>query len=274
MPLLKVLSYNIQDLPAPFRRSRHYYTTIAERLSSRIQKGTAPDIVLLQEAFTSNSDEIVQKSGYSYFLRGPKSHVRPINSGLMILSCFPISPVGAFVFRKGMIWDLMTSKGVMAINVDLPGISKPICVLNTHLQAFLRYDAIRRKQVNEICDFLSKIDFENRCCIFAGDFNSAPGVDLSFDDFTARTRFVNVAQWVKSNPGHCRVEIDAAIPLRGLLPRNTNEPYLSMDHHFFYVPKLSQTTIHPIYLTRNFTEFQEGHFLSDHFGYEVHYEIS
>ena len=48
----------------------------------------------------------------------------------------------------------------------------------------------------------------------------------------------------------------------------------SHDRHFYYQPEGSPLRIEPVRLIRNFTEKWHGDFLSDHWGYEVHYRIS
>src|SRR5690606_18415273 len=99
MSQLKVLSYNVQDLPVPFRRPKIHFEAIGRRLAQRLADGTAPDVVLLQEAFTPNSMEIVRHANYPHIATGPKSKKRIFNSGLMVLSRHPLETVGNFSFR-------------------------------------------------------------------------------------------------------------------------------------------------------------------------------
>jgi hypothetical protein len=70
---LSVMVYNIKGLPESFRGNTHpdAFTIIGKNLAARRRAGTAPDIVLIQEAFTHRSREIAALSGYKHMIRGP-----------------------------------------------------------------------------------------------------------------------------------------------------------------------------------------------------------
>jgi exonuclease III len=68
-----ILSYNIKGLPpiaAPGWKNERF-AIIAQRLADRVADGTAPDIVVLQEVFTKESQSVLARSGYHYISQGP-----------------------------------------------------------------------------------------------------------------------------------------------------------------------------------------------------------
>src|SRR5690606_29357630 len=113
---LRILSYNVNDLPRLFGGERSARLDhIGRDLARRRAEGTAPDVVMLQEAFTRRGERLVTLSGYPYVVRGPgrravhkarelsrRVHVTHIkvprrdmggfltNSGLYILSEHPL----------------------------------------------------------------------------------------------------------------------------------------------------------------------------------------
>ena len=73
---LRVLSYNVNDLPWPLRKkAKSQMKFIGRDLARRRAEGTAPDIVLLQEAFTNRSKKLVKKAGYPYVKRARPAQV-------------------------------------------------------------------------------------------------------------------------------------------------------------------------------------------------------
>ena len=69
--VLKVLTYNVADLPLKQPNYKRF-KTIGRILRARRAEGTAPHVVLLQEAFTRNSYKIVHKAEYPYSYKGPR----------------------------------------------------------------------------------------------------------------------------------------------------------------------------------------------------------
>ena len=89
---ISVLIYNVAGLPWPLSRNKRSRTLddagnripissdrpaamreIGERLAALRQAGQAPDILLLQEAFISDSAEIPERGGYPNWVAGPSA---------------------------------------------------------------------------------------------------------------------------------------------------------------------------------------------------------
>jgi hypothetical protein len=69
-----LMSFNIKGLPTfilsdDYKDSR--YGVIGKLLASRVIKGDAPDVVLLQEAFTELTASLIEASGYPHKAEGP-----------------------------------------------------------------------------------------------------------------------------------------------------------------------------------------------------------
>src|SRR5690606_36817423 len=71
--MLSVLIYNVEGLPWPARKNRGpSLDRIGETLAAFRAEGRAPDIVLMQESFTSRAARIGQQAGYANAIGGPK----------------------------------------------------------------------------------------------------------------------------------------------------------------------------------------------------------
>jgi exonuclease III len=260
-------------MPWPFRRNTSYFKKIGEYLNQRLNVGQAPDVVLLQEAFTDNSNILAQTSGYPHCLRGEISRGKLVGSGLMVLSLHPITKVGEMVFKSASFWERTTSKGVLAAQIQVKNTTEKVFIFNTHMQAFLNFDKFRQKQVSEITQFLNILDYRKQNCIFAGDFNFSPKRDLSYQEFVEKLNFTHAADWAWQNQELCEL-IEPPIVLQSdYLERNTTALHDGMDHHFFYNPENSKIKIQPKQIKRNFYDLHDGKYLSDHFGYEVLYSV-
>eukprot|EP00743_Colponemidia_sp_Colp-15_P009438 GILK01010318.1.p1 GENE.GILK01010318.1~~GILK01010318.1.p1 ORF type:complete len:389 (-),score=38.70 GILK01010318.1:139-1212(-) len=80
-----------------------------------------------------------------------------VDSGLLVLSRYPLNTVGSLRYdhRSGI--DLLAAKGVLACEVQVG--SKSVVVLNTHMQAGgdIPTRAIRKQQVGQLADFVKHI---------------------------------------------------------------------------------------------------------------------
>src|SRR5688572_28767412 len=146
---LSILIYNVADLPWPLASDRDdALRRIGEELFALRRAGNAPDIVLLQEAFTDRSDEIRARAGYGFAARGPARGEAPRNpgkandfragrnfwkgeklgkvvgSGLVALSDYPFVEVVRRPFRRHDCagYDCLAAKGMLLVRVQVPGV--------------------------------------------------------------------------------------------------------------------------------------------------------
>lgn len=203
---LSVLTYNVKGLPWPAALGRDdALDAIGKRLSLMRRRGVQPQIVLLQEAFTDDAEDIGRTAGYRYRVRGPSSRERlrsaplgenfseeaqwskgeasgpVVNSGLVILSDFPIERVKTLAFPDGACagFDCLATKGMVIAWVKVPGLDAPLAVANTHLNS-RRSTHVSRSRADEafawqsaaIRDFVESEVEPDAPIIFGGDFNA------------------------------------------------------------------------------------------------------
>lgn len=266
---IKVLSYNIHGLPLVTSRER--LGRIGDILAARRARGEEPDIVLLQEAYTSQSEEVRLRAAYPHAIVGVEGQrgVLSNSSGLALLSSFPILDRHSRLFSDCAFPECFVAKGVLAATLEIPGMPFPLQVFSTHLQADTDNDRVRQRQIDDIVDFLHGLRFGDRPAIFAGDFNFKPRHD-------SYTRFIRKLPFQEAGY-HClqaaTTGCEVVIGTHGAT--DWNDVWKSShDRHFYYQPRGSRLRVEPVRLIRNFTEPWRGEFLSDHWGYEVHYRVS
>lgn len=124
------------------------------------------DIILLQECFDKKCIKIIVeqlKSIYPYIIE-PIRVCTPINSGLLVLSKYPLSDVKFQKFDKLVGADRLASKGFVSFTIDVCGLKISSMVL--HQQAG---DSKKRSRIRE--NNLSLIS-DNKTDIMCGDFNT------------------------------------------------------------------------------------------------------
>jgi endonuclease/exonuclease/phosphatase family metal-dependent hydrolase len=203
---LSIMSYNIKGIPWPVAAGREEaISAIGQRLAAMRSTGGQPRVVLLQEAFGEAANSLGEAAGYRYVVTGPQvssSHEpQPlgqafaegaqwlkgegsgslINSGLAILSDYPIIAVEGYAFPEGACagFDCLAAKGVLVAWIDVPGAGEPIAVVDTHLNsrrsahvASERADRAYAWQVAAVREFLSAVLPSATPVIFGGDFNT------------------------------------------------------------------------------------------------------
>jgi endonuclease/exonuclease/phosphatase family metal-dependent hydrolase len=266
---IKVLTYNIKGLPLVTNLDR--LERIGEILAERRSHGEESDIVLLQEAYVGQSRQLRQRAGYRHMLVGAEGQrgIFTNSSGLEMLSNFAITASYSRLFDECAFPECFISKGIVGATLEIPGVPVPVQVFNTHLQADSRNDEVRRQQIETIADFLGGLSFGAQPAIFGGDFNFKPRHD-SYTKFMRKLPLMEVGYLcLQAALGNCEVEIGT----NGVT--DWNDVWKSShDRQFYYQPANGRLRIEPVRLIRNFTKQWRGEFLSDHWGYEVHYRIS
>ena len=199
---LSVMTYNIKGLPWPIASDRaQAIDEIGARLRRAREQGNQPDVIMLQEAFGDTAQRIADRAGYRFVAIGPDAAEqaryrfstpiprdwsrgenigKSLNSGLAILSDFPLSDVETLAFGDQACagFDCLANKGIVKASVDVPGYAAPVRLFNTHLnsrkasgveigkanRAFRRQLMIAARFVDDATDPASPM-------IFAGDFN-------------------------------------------------------------------------------------------------------
>jgi len=264
---LKVLSYNVKGLPLLTDLDR--LKRIGEILAERRRRGDEPDVVVLQEAFARKAKRVRSRAGYPYAIRGPQEGGLFANSsGLEVLSNHPIVAGYQRRFDDCAFPECWVAKAIVGVEVELPGVPVPVQIFTTHLQADTVNEGVRRNQIDDIAVFLRRIPFGHAPAIFAGDFNFKPK-HASYHKFLRELPVADAGRI-------CLATADCEIVLDPERMDWRDVWKTSNDRHFYYQPPDGSIRIEPIRVIRNFAERidgGEGGFLSDHWGYEVHYRI-
>jgi endonuclease/exonuclease/phosphatase family metal-dependent hydrolase len=146
------------------------------------------DLVILQEVFSTLSSRkslIISESeklGFLFSQIGPEASPFSgtfTDSGLLVLSRFPILESDEITYEDSMSSDRLSSKGATYSKIQIG--SSCIHLFSTHLQSsyttfdyqeFLRYRMIRRKQLVQLKKFIDlKTAGLNETVLIGGDFN-------------------------------------------------------------------------------------------------------
>jgi endonuclease/exonuclease/phosphatase family metal-dependent hydrolase len=166
-PILKpikpyaVMTYNIQKFPFSMKSFDPVIDLFREH-----------HIILLQECFDDVLDPLVKIFPEYHIFRGTLQGINLMNSGLALLSKFPIVE-GEFVqFNNfnSLTFDVLSEKGFISVVLDING--EHVRVVNTHLQScdFDRYDPASMLQLDELLRHLS-IRLREKYYFVGGDFN-------------------------------------------------------------------------------------------------------
>ncbi|MCT2399629.1 endonuclease/exonuclease/phosphatase family protein [Novosphingobium mangrovi (ex Huang et al. 2023)] len=202
---LSVMTWNVKGLPMPVAFGRpSALSEIGRRLASLRHEGRQPHIVLLQEAFISEAKSIGAEGGYPYMAIGPQpDDAAPspsldagfrenarwrkgeddgkwVGSGLVILSDYPIVETARMAFPQDQCagYDCLAAKGVLLARVAVPGTSRPVTVIDTHLNSrkasgvsVARANTAYAWQAGTVRRFVAKNVGPEDDVIFGGDFN-------------------------------------------------------------------------------------------------------
>ena len=291
---LSVMSFNVNDLPAPLRsKASSAMKIIGRDLARRAADGTAPDVVLLQEAFTKRSKKLIRKAGYPHVVKGPgpriideasraidydsptdrepggprRAYNRLTNSGLYILSRFPIELVEKEVYGHDCSGsDCLANKGIVYARIRIPGQRVPVDIATTHMDSNSK-DASRKarfsahvQQTGALLNFLDRMR-GGRALILAGDLNIRD--DRRYDHFVLQARARNAGMTCVNAGSDCAIDPDTS---PASLTRDTN------DYHFVF--EGTGYRIEPVAMARSYAEKMGGKRLSDHAAFEVTYRLT
>ena len=266
---LKVLTFNIKGLPLP-RVGRDRFEKIGNYLKTLREQGRGFDVVLIQEAFSRPSRRINEFAHFPYQIFGPKRHGIKTGSGLVILSELPIRLRNSLVYQDAAGWDKLSHKGVMLAELNLPGMNRPILVLNTHMQAgpdrapgvsHDETDTIRLRQIMQAKDFLMDNTSRQDIVIFGGDFNfSYNRTPEHYEAFLEGNSFLNSGHHCSSNPT-CFKDAESRHSWSN-----------AIDHVFFQPPWNHDVSIAPQTYKTRFNQIDDP-ILSDHVARQVNFVI-
>jgi endonuclease/exonuclease/phosphatase family metal-dependent hydrolase len=203
---LSIISYNLKGIPPIFasdvytEHNSERATEFSNYLKTRVQQGTAPDVVLLQEIFAPTFlTTIISNSNYPYHYTDytenytlgnvVSGEIKAVPSGLLILSKYPITESAVHHFPSSLcaVEDCYAKKGVLWVKIQKPGVPFPIDVFNTHIQARTAQESIREQQIKDMKSFVSSRVDKAKAVFFGGDFNFRISERYQADDLFVST---------------------------------------------------------------------------------------
>lgn len=156
---LSIVTYNIQKFPFLFKSF--------EPIKRLVENHS---IILLQECYDEAFASLEDYFPNYYICRGSLKGINVMNSGLAILSMYPILETCFTRFNNynALTFDRFTEKGYLTALIEANG--KQMMVVNTHLQScdFEEYDPIALLQLDELLEYARYITTPY---IIGGDFN-------------------------------------------------------------------------------------------------------
>lgn len=185
------LTYNVAQLPKAYNSLPHRAFRI-KRVCEYILMNNPPTVLLLQELFSSEAQGIVVENlkshyPYIYFDRRPGAYSVGVNSGLALLSAFPLTDVRLYEYEHKRNVDIFARKGLFSTTILG---YRSIRVYNTHLQAggnmfpfsWLNSDTadhVKAQQLEEACVQITNETKDIPIVLFGGDFNLTADAVLS-----------------------------------------------------------------------------------------------
>ncbi|WP_269714659.1 endonuclease [Caulobacter sp. NIBR2454] len=293
---ISVLTYNVKGLPWPIAKGRaQALREIGEELAQMRREGRQPQVVLIQEGFRDEVEDLVATSGYPHWARGPGRSERAVGpqpedakgfdpirylrsgegwgkltgAGLHVLSDLPILEVVNAPYRYCAGFDCLANKGVMMVRLALPDGPGEIDIINTHMNSrraakvpMERSLQAHRLQTDELLGFIRTHWTADRPLLVGGDFNVKNAPDRYAHRADARPYKV-VAEFCGQRDSGCQGEVVAA----------DAQPWLRSQDLQAFVSK-GPIDVRPIRIDTLFGFDGIKAPLSDHDGYLVRYRLS
>jgi endonuclease/exonuclease/phosphatase family metal-dependent hydrolase len=289
-----VLTYNLEGLGWPARTGRAgELKAIGERLAAMHDAGTAPDVVLFQEMFSSAAKRAVAASGYPAIAPGPRRTtrsgigaekripgkkkpqkgeigIRLLGGGLAIASRYPIvdGAVDSYGRRACAGFDCLANKGIMLARIAIPGVPVPIDIYNTHMNSRgasgvkeARNLEAHARQAVAASAFIADTEAAAHPLVLGGDFNMRHSEE----------RWEGFSRYHSLTLVH-EVCVDPASGCDVRMSWDGDEPWMdTQDLQFF--ANGQQVSMRPIRVEAMFDGGPSGPRLSDHDGLLVTYEL-
>lgn len=191
---IKIIDWNTYLLPKIAKRTSQ---TARVKLIAQYLKNSPEDfdIITLQEVFTKDGYHILTQEladKYPYHTGSPiRKWYKPVNSGLLILSKFPIKETSFYVYSGMAHADRFSSKGVLATTIEIEE-GMYVQVANTHLQAQdgKKYEKLRLSEYKYIKEaVIDNFKIDELPLILTGDYNINTFSSKEFDPFLEYMQF-------------------------------------------------------------------------------------
>jgi len=258
---IKIAQFNTWGVPVTVKDTFRYWEAM-EALETR-----DPDLVFLQEVFSSKGKGAFHSERYPFEARGPRGFPKLISSGIRILSKFPIVASAQVSFCKCTGADCLSNKGAVLAILELPEGGR-LNVVATHLDAG-KQDSIRVSQMEQIKSLIQNYADLEAPLIVSGDFNFSDrslGYEKMMELFEARDTWKDTHD--SSEPGYTydayenRYAHDYSI--------QTHEPLMKDRIDYVLYRSGLKTGLSP---TGSKIIFNQEPLYSDHYGIEAEFAI-
>ena len=301
---LRVMNYNVKGLPWPITSDRSAeLAAIGDRLKAMRGRGVGPDVVVLQEAFSSDARAIAARAGYAYVAYGPgRDDVVPgdrekpmpdrypwrgegfgpyVSSGLVLMSDYPIAGVRRAAFPRTACagYDCLANKGVLFARISVPGLAVPVEIMTAHMNSrkptrtpIAHADEAFARQMATLDRFLAANANPRLPMIFGGDLN------LDSDPARIAALRQSSARWHKAPRDEDATAIFAVCGKPTLLCRPAigfaaiAQQKRNNDWQLSFAS--TRATVQPVAVAIGFMPDPAGRALSDHQAVMVTYRLS
>jgi endonuclease/exonuclease/phosphatase family metal-dependent hydrolase len=214
---LKILSWNIYMIPKPILWTNQFDR--AEVIGD-ILAGEDQDVIFFQEAFSAGArkriwNRLKETHPYESGTFKKKKFLTVLNSGLWVVSKYPITVLDHIYFEKSMHTDKFATKGSLMVEVQLP--DRKVQIAGTHTQAWQgdEEDKVRYAQLTQMRGMMDEFREEGVDQVVVGDIN--------FDDYRP-----DYAEGINNILGTHGIELSG--PIRFSAGELTNSHRTAKDH--------------------------------------------
>ena len=174
MPAVSVLLFNVWNLPGCCTDGNSRARAI--RISPHLNDY---DIVILNEAFV-NKTELLAKTTHPYKQLLGRQWYTVFDSGVIILSKFPITKHAEIHYKVRTGVDFFAAKGAIFVQVKVDG--RLLDVYGTHMQAGDKacHQVARKSQALQLAKFINDNSDCHNSVVLAGDLNMGPVQDKTY----------------------------------------------------------------------------------------------
>lgn len=171
---LKVLTWNTFLIPPPWNLTKQGERADAMKI---LLPSLGQDVMFFQEGFYDKKRNAIIKSlkathPYSAVPKKGKKLKHIQDSGLFLVSKYPMEVLDQVIFKDCAKADCLSSKSAIIVEITMPN-GKKAQLINTHLQAWdePKIVAIRKKQLEQIKEMMARNLIPGVPQILIGDLN-------------------------------------------------------------------------------------------------------
>jgi endonuclease/exonuclease/phosphatase family metal-dependent hydrolase len=297
---LSVMTYNLEGLTWPARTGRRpFLEAMTAEFARMEQAGELPDVIVFQEAFSTTALRTATSTPLPYVVLGPRASTRSglpktsdpvlrkrnvlrgewgirfMGSGIAVASRYPITASFSQPFGPTSCagWDCLANKGVLLVQIAVPGLADPIEIATAHMNAQgaskappEKHFAAHNAQSAELADFLDRVSRPASPMILAGDFNMrrSPARLNAFETQNGYQLARRYCLEAREDPGMPPCEIRLSF--------DGDEPWLDTQDLQIYDDG-ENIALRPVRIEAWFDGPDAGGKLSDHDAYIVTYAI-